>query len=126
MNIVSAFLTKNTYYRQARKITPQGLMLHSVGCAQPSAAVFVKRWNSEDYTRACVHAFVDANTGDIYQTLPWEYRAPHGGGAVNNTHIGVEMCESSYIKYIGTSDRFEVINSAAAWIPRQPGEGGPG
>lgn len=114
MNIISALLTNNPYYKQARKITPQGLMLHSVGCAQPSAAVFAKRWNSEDYTRACIHAFIDANTGDIHQTLPREYRAPHGGGAVNNTHIGVEMCESSYIKYIGTSDRFEVINSAAA------------
>ena len=115
MKIIQALLTKNPYYTAGRKITPQGLMLHSVGCAQPSAEVFTKRWNSEDYTRACIHAFIDANTGDVHQTLPWEYRAPHGGGAVNNTHIGVEMCESSYIKYIGTSDRFTIIDKEKAW-----------
>ena len=38
-------------------------MLHSVGCPQPSAQVFVNSWNSADKS-ACVHAFIDANTGD--------------------------------------------------------------
>lgn len=114
MNIVQAILTRNPCYTAGRKIKPQGLMLHSVGVGQPSAQVFVKRWNSESYNRACIHAFIDANDGTVYQTLPWDHRAWHSGGAANNTHIGVEMCESSYIKYIGTSDRFEVINSAAA------------
>lgn len=114
MNIVQSILTKNPCYTAGRKIKPQGLMLHSVGVGQPSAQVFVKRWNSESYNRACIHAFIDANDGTVYQTLPWDHRAWHSGGAANNTHIGVEMCESSYIKYIGVSDKFEVLNSAAA------------
>lgn len=114
MNIVQAILTKNPCYTSGRKIKPQGLMLHSVGVGQPSAMVFVERWNDEAYNRACVHAFIDANDGTIYQTLPWDHRGWHSGGAANNTHIGVEMCESSYVKYIGVSDRFEVINAAAA------------
>ena len=42
--------------------------------------------------------FIDANTGDIYQTLPWNHRGWHGGGSSNNTHIGVEMCEPAAIK----------------------------
>lgn len=77
-------------------------MLHSVGCPQPSAQVFVNSWNSADKS-ACVHAFIDANTGDVYQTLPWEYRGWHCGsgpnGSGNNTHIGVEMCEPACIRY---------------------------
>ena len=79
-------------------------MLHSVGCPQPSAQVFVNSWNSVDKS-VCVHAFIDANTGDVYQTLPWEYRGWHCGsgpnGSGNNTHIGVEMCEPACIRYTG-------------------------
>lgn len=76
-------------------------MLHSVGCPQPSASVFIKNWNKTSYDRACVHAFIDANNGSIYQTLPWNYRGWHGGGESNNSYIGVEMCEPSCIKYTG-------------------------
>lgn len=102
MKIVEHFLTRNRCYQAAQQNTKGGLMLHSVGCPQPSAQVFVNSWNSADKS-ACVHAFIDANTGDVYQTLPWEYQGWHCGsgpnGSGNNTHIGVEMCEPACIRY---------------------------
>lgn len=101
MNLVESILTKNPCYTAGRKITVKGLMLHSVGCPQPSASVFIKNWNSTSYDRACVHGFIDANDGTVYQTLPWDHRGWHAGGAANNTHIGVEMCEPACIKYTG-------------------------
>ena len=101
MTLVESLLTKNPCYTAGRKIKVKGLMLHSVGCPQPSASVFVKNWNKASYDRACVHAFVDGNTGTVYQTLPWDHRGWHGGGSSNNTHIGVEMCEPACIKYTG-------------------------
>ncbi|MBD5541430.1 MAG: N-acetylmuramoyl-L-alanine amidase [Lachnospiraceae bacterium] len=101
MKIAESFLTQNPCYKTARKIKVTGLMLHSVGCAQPSAKEFIKNWNSSNFKRACVHAFIDAGTGVIYQTLPWNYRGWHCGGAGNDTHIGVEMCEPDCIKYGG-------------------------
>lgn len=99
MNIIESILTNNPCYKAGRTITVKGLMLHSVGCSQPKATVFVRNWNKTDYDRACVHAFIDGNTGDVYQTLPWNHRGWHGGGSSNNTHIGVEMCEPATIKY---------------------------
>lgn len=90
-------LTNNPCYQANRKINVQGLMLHSVGCPQPNAEVFVRNWNKD--VGACVHAFIDGITGDVYQTLPWNQRGWHGGGASNNTHIGVEMCEPDCISY---------------------------
>ena len=101
MNLIQSILTNNPCYKAGRKITVKGLMLHSVGCPQPSAAVFVRNWNKASYDRACVHGFIDANTGDVYQCLPWNHRGWHGGGSSNNTHIGVEMCEPACIKYTG-------------------------
>ena len=105
MNLIQSFLTKNPCYTCGRTITPKGLMLHSVGCSQPSAAVFVRNWNKASYDQACVHAFIDANTGDVHQTLPWNRRGWHCAsgkkGSGNNTHIGVEMCEPACIKYTG-------------------------
>lgn len=107
MKLVNSILTKNPCYTAGRKIKVKGLMLHSVGCNQPSASVFIKNWNSASYTRACVHAFIDGNTGTVYQTLPWNHRGWHCGsgskGSAKDTHIGVEMCEPSCIKYISGS-----------------------
>lgn len=98
MKLVQSILTKNDCYKSGRKITVKGLMLHSVGCPQPNASVFVKNWNRSGL-EACVHGFIDGNTGTVYQTLPWNHRGWHAGGAANNTHIGVEMCEPACIKY---------------------------
>jgi hypothetical protein len=105
MNIIQSILTNNDCYKAGRKITVRGLMLHSVGCPQPSAKVFVRLWNDpvSNPRQVGVHAVIDGNTGDIYQCLPWNHRGWHGGGIANDTHIGVEMCEPACIKYTSGS-----------------------
>lgn len=114
MNIKNAMLTKNPCYKISRNLTAnKKLMLHSVGCPQPNASVFVKNWNNSTFDSACVHAFIDATTGDVYQTLPWDHRGWHAGGSANNTHIGVEMCEPDCIKYTGGST-FKVLDKERA------------
>lgn len=124
MQIVKSFLTQNPCYVANKKRAdsrykkfqdegPKGLMLHAVGCAQPNASAFIKKWNNASYDRACVHAFIDANSGIVFQTLPWNYRGWHCAGTANNTHIGVEMCESGYIRYT-TGFNFEVLDRARA------------
>ena len=101
MEIIQSILTNNPCYRAGKKISIRGLMLHSVGCPQPNAETFVKKWNNPESSRACVHAFIDGNTGKVYQTLPWDHKAWHCGGNANGTHIGVEMCEPACIRYTG-------------------------
>ena len=103
MKIIESIMTKNPCYTAGKKIDVKGLMLHSVGCPQPSATAFINSWNKSSYSSACVHGFIDANTGNVYQTLPWNHRGWHCGGSGNNTHIGVEMCEPACIKYTGGS-----------------------
>lgn len=103
MRLVQSFLTQNPCCTAGRKITVRGLMLHSVGCPQPKASVFIQNWNRSDFKSACVHAFIDGNDGTVYQTLPWDHRGWHCGGSGNNTHIGVEMCEPPCIRYTGGS-----------------------
>lgn len=108
MKLLQSILTKNPCYTAGRKITVKGLMLHSVGCPQPKASVFISSWNSSSYDNACVHGFIDGNDGTVYQTLPWNHRGWHCGsgskGSGNNTHIGVEMCEPACIRYTSGSN----------------------
>ena len=94
MQIIPAFVTQNKCYQAGVPLTPHGIMLHSVGTPQPSAAVFARSFNQYQPGGAsvCVHAFVQAD-GTVYQTLPWEMIAWHCGGSANSTHIGVEMTE---------------------------------
>ena len=117
MKLVQSIMTKNPCYTAERKITVKGLMLHSVGCPQPNASVFIKNWNTPSYGTACVHGFIDANDGTVYQTLPWDHRGWHCAsgpkGSGNNTHIGVEMCEPASIRYTGGSS-FTCSNLSAA------------
>ncbi|MCM1101096.1 MAG: glucosaminidase domain-containing protein [Acetatifactor muris] len=105
MRLAENFLVNNPCYVTGRKIAVKGLMFHSVGCPQPKASAFLSSWNRADFTGACVHGFIDALDGTVYQTLPWGYRGWHCGsgknGSGNDTHIGVEMCEPSCIAYIG-------------------------
>mgnify|MGYP002767201088 FL=1 len=98
-------------YTAFQKRGPEGLMLHSVGCSQPSAEVFAKQWNRSGIEVA-VHAVLQAD-GTVYQCLPWNYRGWHCAGNANNTHVGVEMTEPSQIKYTGGST-FKVLDKAAA------------
>ena len=99
MNLKQNYLTESACYKAGKHITVQGLMIHSVGCPQPKADVFMKNWNRAD-ANACVHAIVEPD-GDVYQLLPWDHRGWHSGGGANNTHIGVEMTEPATIRYTG-------------------------
>ena len=102
MNLKQNYLTESGCYKAGKRITVKGLMIHSVGCPQPKAEVFMKNWNRAEAS-ACVHAIVEPD-GDVYQILPWNHRGWHCGGGANNTHIGVEMTEPATIRYTGGSN----------------------
>lgn len=102
MDIIEEFAAKNKCYQAATPLYPQGIMLHSIGTPQPSAAVLARYFDQYQPggQSVCVHAFVQAD-GTVYQTLPWETIAWHCGGAANGTHIGIEMTEPASIVYTG-------------------------
>ena len=99
---VEAVVTANKCYQAAIPLHPQGIMLHSIGCPQPNAAVMAHRYNTyqPDGQSVCVHGFIQRD-GTYYQTLPYTMRAWHCGGAANATHIGIEMTEPASIVYTG-------------------------
>ena len=94
MEIIEAFAAKNKCYQAGAALVPRGIMLHSIGTPQPSAAALARYFDQYQPggQSVCVHAFAQAD-GTVYQTLPWEMRGWHCGGAANNTHIGIEMTE---------------------------------
>ena len=102
MEIIEAFAAKNKCYQAGAPLHPRGLMLHSIGTPQPSAAALARYFDQYQPggQSVCVHAFVQAD-GTVYQTLPWWMRAWHCGGSANGTHIGVEMTEPDCIRYLG-------------------------
>ena len=123
MKIIEQFITRDTSYQnnivkadsrytRFQERGPIGLMLHSVGCNQPSAKVFADGWNKPG-REASVHAVLQAD-GTVYQTMPWNFRAWHCGGAANDTHVGVEMTEPACINYPDGGSRFTCSDVAAA------------
>lgn len=96
MQIIQAFVTQNPLYQQYTRIPVRKLVLHSVGCPQPSAAVFARQWQTAQYF---AHAVLQAD-GTVYQVAPWDCRLMHVGAA-NAYSIGVEMTEPDCIRYTG-------------------------
>ena len=114
MDIIEAFSTKNRCYQVATSLHPQGIMLHSIGCPQPNAAVMAHRYNTyqPDGQSVCVHGFVQRD-GTYYHTLPYNLRAWHCGGSANQTHIGIEMTEPASIVYTGHGADWRDLDPAA-------------
>jgi N-acetyl-anhydromuramyl-L-alanine amidase AmpD len=109
MNLKQLIFTENACYKAGKKITPKGIMVHSTGANNPNLKRYVgpddgllgknqynNHWNQAMSRQVCVHAFIGKLAdGSVatYQTLPWNHRGWHCGGAGNNTHIGFEICE---------------------------------
>lgn len=110
MRLRQQILTKNACYQAGRTIRVKGVMVHSTGANNPRVSRYVpgddeigrntagNHWNQPKPggQSKCVHAFLgkfaDGEVG-VVQTLPWNHRGWHAGGAANNTHIGFEICE---------------------------------
>lgn len=113
INIVEAFATANKCYQIGTPLKPRGIMLHSIGCPQPNAAVMARNYNQyrPNGQSVCVHAFVQRD-GTVYQTLPWTVQAWHCGGSANSTHIGIEMTEPASIVYTGHGAEWRDLDPA--------------
>lgn len=112
MKWISYTASKNPCYRENRTIVPKGVMIHSIGVPQPDPKKVADQFNRYE-ADACVHAVI--GTGEeVYQLLPWEYRAWHCGsgpkGSGNDTYLSFEMTEPSTIRYTG----------GANWIDENP------
>lgn len=114
MEIVQAYATKNRCYQIGTPLKPRGIMLHSIGCPQPNAAVMAQSYNvyRPNGQSVCVHGFIQRD-GTYYQTLPYTMRAWHCGGAANATHIGIEMTEPASIVYTGHGADWRDLDPAA-------------
>lgn len=102
MEIIEAYATQNKCYQIGTPLKPRGIMLHSIGCPQPNAAVMARYYNQYQPggQSVCVHGFIQRD-GTYYHTLPYNLRAWHCGGSANSTHIGIEMTEPASIVYTG-------------------------
>lgn len=102
-NITQRLMTRNDCYRAGRTIKPKGIMIHSLGVAQPDPNVLIKTWDNPG-VEVAPHAIVGAES--ITQLLPWHWRGWHAGTgtsgqSANNTHISMELCEPAGHTYQG-------------------------
>jgi N-acetylmuramoyl-L-alanine amidase len=111
-------LTKNDCYKEACKMTPKGIVVHSTGCNNPNLKRYIQpnnynigtNTNNNDWNRSgldvCVHGFIGKdNDGNVkfIQTLPFNYccwgvgSGSKGSYNYNPAYIQFEMCEDGLI-----------------------------
>lgn len=114
LEIRQCLLVNNDCYKQHKKMTPSGIVVHSTGANNPNLKRYVQpndgilgvnpynnHWNKSGVSK-CVHAFIGKDANDIvrvYQTLPWDYCCWGSGsgknGTYNNKYIQFEICEDA-------------------------------
>lgn len=110
MQITEAICTGNSRYRANQKLTPRGVVLHSIGTPQPDARVLRDYWqrNGSPYL---VHYMVDDH--QVLHCMPDDRKCWHVGSPGNDKWLGIEMGEPSQIRYTSGA-RFTVSDLAAA------------
>ena len=110
MQIIEALCTGNSRYKAGERLTPKGVVLHSIGTPQPSAQVLRDYWQRGG-SAYVVHYMVD-NTR-ILRCMPENFKCWHVGSPGNAQYLGIEMGEPSQIRYTSGA-RFTVSDLAAA------------
>jgi N-acetylmuramoyl-L-alanine amidase CwlA len=116
MEIKKCYLTKNSCYKKAKRITPKGIVVHSTGSNNPNLKRYVQpddnilgknsfgnHWNRGLISK-CVHGFIGYDKNKVvrcYQTLPFNYACWGVGsgkkGSYNYSpaYIQFEICEDN-------------------------------
>lgn len=108
--IQDALAVKNRRYLSNDPLAPVGVVLHSVGTAQPDASVFVKLWQN-DRSPYLTHFVVDDQ--DIFRTMPEDRKCWHVGSPGNSRWLGIELCEPKQLSYTSGA-KFTVSDMEAA------------
>lgn len=97
MQIIEALCTGNSRYKAGERLTPKGVVLHSIGTPQPDARVLRSFWdrNGSQYV---VHYMVDDRR--ILRCMPDDRKCWHVGTPGNDRYLGVEMGEPKEITYV--------------------------
>lgn len=117
MELEKRYIVNNPHYKNNRIIQVKGLVLHSVGCSQPSPEVFVNIW---DKPTSKYPAQIVIGTDKAYEVLPCT-KTPgkavftYHVGSANSYTIGAEMTEPSTIKYTGSGANWQDLDTAKTY-----------
>lgn len=137
LEIKQCIFTKNDCYKQGKKITPTGIVVHSTGANNPNLKRYVQPddgilgdnqydndWNKSGIEK-CVHAFIGKDKNGVvrvYQTLPWDYRCWGCGsgtkGSYNNNFIQFEICEDALTDSTYFNAAFNLAMELCAYLAK--------
>lgn len=110
MQIIEVLCTGNSRYKAGERLTPKGVVLHSIGTPQCNARVLRDYWNRNG-SPYVVHYVLDDT--QVLHCMPNSKKCWHVGSPGNAKWLGIEMCEPSQIKYVSGAS-FTVRDLSAA------------
>ena len=114
---VRCIFDKSDCFIEERKISVEGIVIHSTACPGVEPQGWKERWNKSGVPKG-VHFFMGRH--DMVQTLASDQRGWHCGGSCNNNCIGIEMCEPKSIVY--NSDKTEIIKDKSDFTSEEAKE----
>lgn len=139
LDIRQCILENNDCYKQNKKITPTGIVVHSTGANNPKLSRYVQpdidgilgenkygnHWNQSGI-RKCVHAFIGKDKNGkvrVIQTLKWDQKCWGCGsgskGSYNNSFIQFEIAEDSLADKKYFDECFELAAKLCAYLMKK-------
>ena len=139
MDIFTAFATKNPCYREAQKMTPKGIIVHSTGANNPHLKRYVdceaecgkneygNHWNRSD-RKGLVHAFIGYDKDKkvrIAQVLPYDMccwgcgNGSKGSYNYDPAYIQFEICEDALVNETYFNSAFSAAIEYCAFLAKK-------
>ncbi|MBP5432676.1 peptidoglycan recognition family protein [Ruminococcus sp.] len=120
--ISDTYLIKNNKsYFNPEKISPKGICIYASGAVMTAIDMINKIFNImyiDAYENIAVHAIINYEDGKIYQTLPWNFKGNHNFSEMDNSYIGIVICEADHctLENDPMADTFNTLAALVAWI----------
>lgn len=91
------YITRNKSYYRGRKMEDvKGICIYIVKSSRPALELVDYLFDANYLGDTCnisAHAVINPADGKIIQTLPWDYKAMHHFSELDDSHIGILICE---------------------------------
>jgi hypothetical protein len=115
------YITNNKSYLNPIKISPKGICIYSSGTVKTAAELYENVFNVTyigPSDNISVHALINYEDGKIYQTLPWDYKGRHQYSELDDSYLGIVICEANSCSLTNDPmvDTFNSLVVLVAWL----------
>ena len=118
------YTVQNKSFINPQEMVPKGICINASGVVKTAIELINDLFNVRylDGTgNISVHAVINYQDGKIYQTLPWNYKGDHQFSELDDSYVGIVICEANACSLEGDPmvETFNSLVALVAWLCKE-------